>query len=158
MRTEQELERLILQHRYMIKPAARVYGGRLADDPDLLQCGMIGLWRAAQEWDGKRPFRPLAKVCIRHAMVDHLRRMRRWEETVDLSGEAERMAGAAWDTPDEQALDKAICEAYPAGSGERAVLRGLLSGRSKESIARRCGTTRKQVTVMAKEAWEKVDV
>jgi len=68
------------------------------------------------------------------------------------------MAGAVWDSPDERAINRAICAAHPPGSGERAVLRGLLAGRSKESLARRYGTTRKQVTVLAREAWKRVDV
>jgi len=158
MRTEQELEQLILEHRYMIITAARAVGGRLADDPDLLQCGMIGLWRAAEQWDGERPFRPLAKVCIRHAMVDHLRMVSRWEEAVDLSGDGESRAGAAWETRDEDNLDRAICDAFPPGSTERGVLRGLLAGRSKEYLARRYGTTRKRLSRMARSAWERVDL
>lgn len=158
MRTERELEQLILEHRYMVRPAARAFGGRLADDPDLLQCGMIGLWHAARIWDGERPFPPLAKVCIRHAMVDHLRQVCRWEQTVDLSGDGEEKAGFACDSPDEVEIDRAICAAFPRGSAEREVLRGLLEGRSKEYLARRYGTTRKRLTGMARRAWGRVDL
>lgn len=158
MRTERELEALIRSHSYMVRSAARAFGGRLAEDPDLIQCGMIGLWRAAREWDGERDFHPMAKVCIRHAMVDHLRKIRNWEEPVDLTGEGEGLAGCRCDTPDEGDITRAICRTFPAGSRERAVLRGLLVGESKESLARRWATNRKQVAALARRAWKEVDL
>ena len=138
-------EKLILDNLYLVTIVARKFG-ELANDDDVIQCGRIGLWQAAEKWDGKREFKPFAKVCIRHAIIDHLRGTQRWESPVDSFDDV----GAE----DEWDVAGAIKETFPAGTPEREILLGLLRGIPKQDLADRFGISRKKVLAIARKAWE----
>lgn len=142
-----DTEEMIRANLYLIPGVARKFGD-LANDPDVRQCGMIGLWKAVEKWDGKRNFKTWAKVCIRHAIADHLRKVKRWEPTAEILE-----TGAE----DERDLIGAIKQAFPRGSMEREILLGLLRGIPQQELADRFGITRKTALRIAKEAWEQLE-
>ena len=140
-------EKLILDNLYLVNSVAKKFG-QLAYDDDVIQCGRIGLWQAAEKWDGKREFKSFAKVCIRHAIIDHLRGPQRWESPIDTFDDV----GAE----DEWDVVGAIKNTFPAGTPEREILLGLLKGIPKQDLADRFGVNRKTITTKAKRAWEQL--
>ena len=142
-----DTEEMIRANLHLIPGVARKFGD-IANDPDVRQCGMIGLWKAVEKWDGKRNFKTWAKVCIRHAITDHLRKVKRWEPTAEILE-----TGAE----DERDLIGAIKQAFPRGSMEREILLGLLRGQPKQVLAEKFGISRKAVTRIAAEAWRKME-
>ena len=148
-RSQAEIEALIQAHRGLVTAIAARFGD-LSRDPDLLQCGMIGLWRAAECWDGEHPFPALASVCIRNAMYSHLRQVSRWEPPV-----AEFTEEGA---PDAGDLSRAVRERYAPGSRERLILLGLLEGKTKKELARQLGLSPAVVSALARTAWRRLEL
>jgi RNA polymerase sigma factor (sigma-70 family) len=140
-------DELILENLYLVNSVARKFG-ELANDDDVIQCGRIGLWQAAEKWDGKREFKSFAKVCIRHAIIDHLRGIQRWESPIDTFDEV--------GVEDEWDIVGAIRNTFKTGSREREILLGLLKGISKQDLADRFGISRRTVTAIARKAWEEL--
>lgn len=140
-------EELIRANLHLVHKVAKSFGtaGR---DQDMIQCGRIGLWRAAERWDGERDFKPLAKKCIRNAMLNHLRQVRHWEPAVDIFEDV----GAE----DERDLVGAIKHTFGSGSIERDVLISLLKGTPKQDLADKYGVSRKTITRIAADAWEEL--
>jgi RNA polymerase sigma factor (sigma-70 family) len=143
-----DTEKLILEYLPLVNLIARDFGA-LGRDPDIIQCGRIGLWQAAEKWDGKRDFKPFAKVCIRHAIIDQLKRAQRWEPAVDIFDDV--------GVEDERDLVGAIKHRFRAGTQEREILLGLLRGVPKQDLADRFNTTRRGITKIARDAWENLD-
>lgn len=56
------VEELIRRYRPLVYATARRLCPGLCRDEDLLQCGLIGLWRAAEQWDRERPRRAREKL------------------------------------------------------------------------------------------------
>lgn len=155
--TPEQVEQLIEAHRALVDEQARRFGA-LAHDPDLLQCGMIGLWRAAEHWDGVRPFPALARTCIRNAMLSHLRTLQRWGPTPDPAARPEPEDPTAGE---DQRLDRLdltarIRAAFPGSSVEGYVLLALSHGVSKCAVAAALGMDTYQVTKLARKAWKKI--
>ena len=71
--TPAEESALLEKYRPLVRTVARSVSREAARDEDALQCGFIGLWEAAERWDGRRPFAPLARRCIRCNIMDYLR-------------------------------------------------------------------------------------
>lgn len=68
-----DIDALIENNLCIVQSVARThFASRLPDD-DLIQCGLIGLWEAAQKWSGNDDFPPFARVCIYHNMLDYVR-------------------------------------------------------------------------------------
>ena len=68
-----DIDALIENNLCIVQSVARThFASRLPDD-DLIQCGLIGLWEAAQKWSGNNDFPPFARVCIYHNMLDYVR-------------------------------------------------------------------------------------
>jgi RNA polymerase sigma factor (sigma-70 family) len=141
-------EELIRANLSLVRRVAASFG-RLGNDPDVRQCGLIGLWRAAEKWDGERDFKAFAKVCIRNAIINHLKQVQRWEPAVDKFDDL----GAE----DERDLVGAITKTFPSGSKEREILLMLLHNVSKQEIADHYGVSRKTITRIAIEAWEELE-
>ena len=81
----------------LVKRIARKHFlSRLPDD-DLEQCGLIGLWEAAEKWNGTGNFAAFARPCIYHNMLDYVRGLnaKKRQEYNFLDGEEDR-------TEDEQ--------------------------------------------------------
>lgn len=141
-------EDIIVANRRLVHLTAKKFGD-MSKDEDLLQCGLIGLWKAAETWEGKGPFATYAIPCIEHAMIDYLRSRKPRETTADYLEEE----GAE----DEKDLLVAIKEAFPAGSVERDILFGLMSGKTKTELAQKHGMSRKTITRIAINAWERLN-
>ncbi len=148
-----DVERLIEAHKGLVNAVGRGFG-RLANDPDLLQCGMIGLWRAAEHWDGQRPFAPYAMACIRNAMYSYLRQIARWEPPVDQS--AAEVWGAV--PPEEDGTVPLLgrIRAACGNSREGLVLSALACGVSKQAVAAALGINTYQVTRLAQKGWKRL--
>ena len=70
---KRDIDALIESNQGIVGNIARKhFSSRLPDD-DLMQCGLIGLWEAAQKWSGNDDFTPFARVCIYHNMLDYVR-------------------------------------------------------------------------------------
>ncbi len=127
----------LLIHRYMplVYKLARRMHPQNPRDEDLLQCGVIGLWRAAEAWDMERPFGPLAKAYARGEMVDHLRRVGKGPQTVPLG---DRTETAETDFTGVE-LRADATRLLPAGSRRRAITLAVLDGCTLSEAARRVG-------------------
>lgn len=143
---EDMVEELIRRYRPMVYAAARRLAPWLRQDEDLLQCGLIGLWKAAEQWDGLRPFPPLARRCVENEMVSYLRRQRRQPPTVPLRRVEDAMVyeedWSSLETRDsieritaphsrERALLLAVADGYPVAEAARAL------GLSRQTAARK---------------------
>ena len=137
-------EELIEQYKGLVDKLA----ARFEPDEELIQVGMIALWEAAEKWDRAYPFQPWARTVIYHRMIDHTRRKKPEEEEL-----TENVAAAEPGDETEDELRQRIGRALPRRSREYKVLCSLLSGKPKESIARRMGVTRQTVDRIARQAW-----
>lgn len=137
------VEELIRRYRPMVYAAARRLCPWLRQDEDLLQCGLIGLWKAAESWDEARPFPPLARRCIENEMVTYLRQQRRQAgrlPTVPLRRVEEGLVyeedWSAVETRD------AVERATKPHSKERALLLAAAEGYTVAEAAGRLGISR----------------
>lgn len=84
---ESDIESLFISYMPWVRSLARALAGRdsyLQDD--LIQEGLIALYRATQRYDPERgPFPPFARSCVRNAMISFLRKntLHRAEESFD---------------------------------------------------------------------------
>ena len=153
-RSGEAIEALVVAHLHLVPLAARRHFPLRREDPELLQAGRIGLWQSAQRWDGVRPFPPYAQVCIRNAMTDHLRREGRAQRPIPLSPEPQ--ASTMERELADRALYRRIRAAWPAGSRQRRVLLALAEDRPKAPLARELGLSAKQLTTLARRAWQRL--
>lgn len=144
---------LLERHRSLVDTVARRRFPAHASDPDLLQCGMIGLWRATEKWDGQRPFVPFAKACIHNAMVDHLRAQAPPEPDFDDTLPPPPLPTDH--SAEDRILSRRIAAAWPPGP-ERAALLSIASGTPKRRLACEMGLSGAQLTRLLKRAWKKV--
>ena len=149
---DKPLDALLERHRPLVDAVARRRFPARASDPDLLQCGMIGLWRATEKWDGRRPFVPFAKACIHNAMVDHLRTQSPPEPGFD---DALPPPPPPDHSAEDRELSRRITAAWPPGP-ERAALLSIASGLSKRRLAQDMGLTGAQLTRLLKRAWKRL--
>lgn len=144
------VEELIQTYKPLIYSTARRMCPWKPKDEDLLQCGMIGLWRAAEKWDGARPFPPLAKRCIQGEMANHMRKMNRQPPTVPLDGENPALARE--DDHFSMELHDAITRSFDPDSREALLLTALGEGDSLKEAARRAGMRPNRARKTAKRA------
>lgn len=134
------VEDLIRRYRPMVYAAARRVAPWLRQDEDLLQCGLIGLWKAAEQWDETRPFPALARRCIENEMVTYLRRQRRQVPTIPLDWLGETAAYEEdWSAVETQTAVERITGPH---SRDRALLLAVADGYSVAEAARRLGLSR----------------
>lgn len=147
----QDVDALVESNLDLVREIARRHFGARAGDDDLIQMGNIGLWEAAQRWDGSGSFRAYARICIYHNMIDYTRRPARpageWPMT-DEDGEEY----IYYDDLAVMELCDDIGRAWPQGSAEHKVLVMLAVGYDKAAVAGRMGMTVRQVTRTAKRA------
>lgn len=131
------------------------FSSRMGDD-DLIQSGMIGLWEAAQKWNGKTEFQPFARVCIYNNMLDYVRGLgTKCNDTEELPENLEDDSGG-WDRLEDAEMLERIGRAWPAGSREHVILSNLARGADKRTVAARMGLKTYQVTRIAKRAVRRV--
>lgn len=136
---EDMVEALIRRYRPLVYATARRLCPSLAKDEDLLQCGMIGLWRAAERWDEQRPFSPLAKQCIRGEMVNHLRYLSRQIPARSLPDD--RLCPAVEQDFSRVELEADVARKFPSGGPDRQILTLILAGADLPQAALRAGQT-----------------
>lgn len=137
---EDMVEELIRRYRPMVYAAARRLAPGRRGDEDLLQCGLIGLWKAAERWDETRPFPPLARRCIENEMVSYLRQLSRQVPTVPLLRPEE--AGVYQEDWSAVELREGVERITGPGSAERALLLAVADGYSVAEAAARVGMPR----------------
>lgn len=148
---------LVEKYMYLVQQIARNrFSSRLPDD-DLLQTGLIGLWEAAQKWNGNGSFKSYARVCIYHNMLDHVRGLnaKKRSDGEDLE-EWDDYTLDRFDDLDVMELMDDIDKAWPRESMENKVLRGLAVERDKRVLAAQMELTTYQLTRIAKRAWRAV--
>lgn len=140
---------MVERYRPLVDRVARSVSQNCVEDDDALQSGLIGLWEAAQRWDGNRPFEPLANTCIRHNIIDYLRRQPKPQEELK-----EDYAEAETEEADsKEDLEKRIRSAFARRSREYIVLHSLLRGKTKGQIADKLGVSKRTIDRIAKKAW-----
>lgn len=140
---EDALEKLLKMYSGLVKTEAFSFYVMCADrdNDDLLQEGMIGLWKAVRNFDtedGGASFGTYARRCVRNAIIDELRKAPEPSLPIDPGTEAPEPAQLI---PDylEDAIEREL------SAIERRVLKLWLDGRSYAEIAAELGTTKKQV-------------
>lgn len=150
--TPAEESALIAKYRPLVRTVAWSVSPEAARDEDAIQCGLIGLWEAARRWDGRRPFEPLARRCIRCNILDCLRsRPSPYEELPE--------DFPAPDPPiseENRAFRLLIFRIFPRRSLERRVALLLLDGKTKAEIARRLHVSRSTVYRSARRVWRRI--
>ena len=150
--TPAEESALLEKYRPLVRTVARSVSREAARDEDALQCGLIGLWEAAERWDGKRPFATLARRCIRCNILDCLRSRPPPSEELPENLPAPEPP-ASEDTRDFRLL---IFRLFPRRSLERRVALLLLDGKRKAEIARRLHVSRSTVYRAARRVWRRI--
>lgn len=147
-----EIDTRIETHLPLVRQVAAAFGLRALRDDDAMQCALIGLWEAAEQWDRRRPFPPFARQCIRRNLTDYFRSLKRLPPTEPLEETL-----PAPDQGEEALLDgdltRRIRARWPEGARERTVLLALLSGHTKSNIARSLGLSSQSVTRIAAAAY-----
>lgn len=139
---EDMVEALIRRYRPLVYATARRLCPSLAKDEDLLQCGMIGLWRAAEAWDGARPFSPLARTCIEHEMDRHLRALARQTRQPPLPPAQRQTDQPDWTLCE---LKSDLDRKFTPGSTEHTVLSLMLEGYTLADAAKAAGASSRHV-------------
>jgi RNA polymerase sporulation-specific sigma factor len=115
---QQALEEVLERHRGIVKGIAAGFVVSAEEREDLLQEGMIGLWKAVQAYrkGGGANFAALARVCVRRRMISALRKMRIY---VELPPQDERLR-LPWVVRETllstmSALERKVFDRYLAG-------------------------------------------
>lgn len=95
--------------------ACRRFPDRLPND-DLLQVGLIGLWEAAANWNGRGNFKAYASTCIYHNMVDYIRESTGRHETINSAA----MIRDEEARPIDEEIDEGISRELAAVLGEQS--------------------------------------
>lgn len=143
-----EINEIIEKNEKLVREVAYRLGKE--SDDDAIQQGRIGLWEAAKVWDGKRPFEPLARRCIRNNIIDYSRYKAPDEDELTEDVAAEEPV----DEESKEELLSRIKNTFTRRSAEWKVLSSLLSGKTKKCIAKRLGVSERTVDRIAKKAVE----
>lgn len=150
--TPAEESSLLEKYRPLVRAVAWSISPEAARDEDALQSGLIGLWEAARRWDGRRPFEPLARRCIRCNILDCLRSRPPTSEELTENLPAPEPP----ESEENRAFRLLIFRIFPRRSLERRVALLLLDGKTKAEIARRLHVSRSTVYRSARRAWRRI--
>lgn len=150
--TPAEESALLEKYRPLVRTVAWSVSPEAARDEDALQSGLIGLWEAAERWDGKRPFAPLARRCIRCNILDYLRGRPPPSEELPEDFPAPEPP----QEEDARAFRLLIFRIFPRRSLERRVALLLLEGKRKTEIARKLHISRSTVYRAARRVWRRI--
>lgn len=139
---EDLVEHLIRCYKPLVYSTARRLCPEYARDGDLLQCGMIGLWKAAEVWDEERPFSPLARRCIENEMLRHLRYLSRQKR---VSARMPRARQEARVDLTRVELESDLERQFAPDNVDGQVARRILAGESLPDAARALGADPRQV-------------
>lgn len=146
-----DVDTLVASNLDLVKEIAhKRFAGRRGDD-DLIQMGNIGLWEAAQRWDGSGNFRKYAYICVYHNMIDYVRKPSRLMGEWPMTDED----GEEYIYDDDLAIMDlmwTIDKAWPRDTPENKVLTLLAAGYNRRETAAQMGLDVRQVIRLAKKA------
>lgn len=157
-------EFLIQKYREMAKKKAHKYYINGGDNDDVMQEGMIGIFKAIRDFDAEAgsTFAAFAELCVERQIQTAItganrEKHRPLNESISLSGEEEQ-AGDKMEIPDrrgdepekltlfreaiEALFDEAEAKLSPV---EKLVFRGIMQGKSYTEIAEEMGKTPKSI-------------
>lgn len=152
-KAEEGVEALLARHRGLVHLIARRHFPHMSADPDLLQCGLIGLWEAARGWSGAGSFTSYAGRSVLNNMNDYARSLKRQTPPVGRRG-----GGVLYEDRIIERLDllDRIKAAWPENSRERLVLLALASGVSRHGAAAALGVDQRTLRRIAARAMERL--
>jgi len=126
-------ECLLGRYRSLVVAKARTYFVVGADREDVVQEGMIGLYKAIRDYRGDRStrFRPFAEMCVTRQIITAVKAATRFKH-LPLNGSLELESAGFWiGTQPKLGADGLLSTAMQALSPlERGVLEGFLNGKS----------------------------
>lgn len=121
-------------------------------DEDIIQCGMVGLCKAAERWDeSKSQFSTFAWMCIKNEILLEFRRRAKHQGVLSLDYEVDNGEGGTCSFGDIIAGDEDVpyydVDINPGGLNqkERCIAGLLHTDRSQADIAREVGCSRPYV-------------
>lgn len=153
----QNVDKLVEDNIGLVRQVARKrFAARLPDD-DLEQCGLIGLWEAAKDWNGKGEFAPLARTAIYHNMLDHVRSQgaKRNTQGEELR-EDDKTLEDNYCNLDQQELFSEFERVLGAGSLPCFILCQIVLNAQIQPVARFLGLEVCEVRKVARRAWRAV--
>ena len=125
---EQAVEELLSRYRGMVRSMAAGFTASPEEREDLLQEGMIGLWKAVQVFRQSQgsKYRALARVCVRRQMISALRKAR---ASVEMPA-GRQNSPAAWGLQERllsalSSLERQVFERYLAGESYAVIAADL---------------------------------
>ena len=119
-------------------------------DEDIIQTGMLGLCKAAEQWDeNKSKFSSFAWYCIRHEIIKEFKRRAKHQGVLSLDYETitDGVRGSLGDTivgeEDVLYIDDCVNQLTPL---QRSILDLLKRGYTVKEVADTLGTTPRNVT------------
>ena len=158
-RNRADVDRLIAENQNLVRDTARRFLQTSAHNQDMLQCGLIGLWKAATKWKENGEFKHYARRSILNNMKKLYQRRKAAKNAETKSKKAEEAAEAVDyedDTIDHIDLVRRINSAWPPNSRERYVLIALSNGVSKQAIAVALGIEKQTVQKIAVRAYARI--
>jgi len=155
-RSREEVERLIVRYKGLVRKTARKNFPDRVKDQDLLQCGLIGLWEAAETWDAKKStFTTYATYCVKHNILDYLRSESK--VPIPIQNMQEEVIDDEMVTLSRLDLLEKIKAAWLENSRERYILIALSSGVSMQAAAIALGVPLQTAKELAEKAWERIE-
>ncbi len=154
---KRDIDALIENNIDIVQSVARKhFASRLPDD-DLIQCGLIGLWEAAQKWSGSGDFPAFAKICIYHNMLDYVRGLSAKKRTPceDLN-ESDKAAEDDYSNLDAAELCREFARVLLENTLEYVVLSQLALNGDICAVADGLGVDVSEVRKVAKRAYRAV--
>ena len=154
---KRDIETLIANNQGIVHNVARKHFASRRPDDDLIQCGMIGLWEAAEKWGGVDPFPAFARVCVYHNMMDYVRgltakKRAQWEELT----EADIAEEDQYTDLDTTELLTEISQVFPLESIEYAILSHIALNGEIRPVERFLSLDISEVQKIAKRAWRAI--
>jgi RNA polymerase sporulation-specific sigma factor len=133
---------------FLSRPYSVMWGKSVHED--LVQIGFLGLLRAVRTYDTElsASFKTYAAHCVRNALTDEVRKMKRQGQTVELVGdETSSNEASISDKVVENEIVSAFYDAVAERFGERDkdVIKMYFSAMSYKDISDRLGMTTKDV-------------
>ena len=149
------IEHLLARYRALVESKARLYFVSGADRDDVIQEGMIGLYKAIRDYQLERPvrFRSFAEICVTRQIISAVKSAARQKhrplnQYIPLdraAGEGDcflvdTLAGARSLEPEAMLLCRGLSDYLERGPAElspleNAVIRSRLEGKSYEQVA-----------------------
>lgn len=137
-------EFLISRFRPLVENKAKAYFMMGADREDVIQEGMIGLYKAIRDFRSDRlnRFRPFAELCVTRQIITAVKTATR-QKHVPLNGYVSLNRSIQPDSNETSLID--VLPSAAAGNPEHEVLGGRIAGELRDGIANALSELEKQV-------------